>query len=76
MSNRLTPWFLSKESLPTGKGVYQARARGFRKAYYSYFDGKTFHGCWSNANEAATVRWAPGRCYSTVTHWRGLTEKP
>lgn len=76
MSKKLTPWFWSSEFFPARAGVYQARPIGIRKPYYSYFDGERFHGCWGDPEEAESVRWVPGRWWSTVGSWRGLAKAP
>jgi hypothetical protein len=79
MSEKLTPWFPAKVK-PARAGVYQTSntdsADG--KHFYSYFDGKNWHGEWWTPERAMTQ---PAVFNTPVeqlraTRWRGLAKEP
>lgn len=71
---KLTPVFRLPMK-PTRVGVYQAEPYEEDGPYYSWWCGKSFHGCWESPRSAFRNRdRAPnGFGISRVKHWRGLT---
>ena len=77
----LSQWFDLTEQKPWEVGVYEFKAIDrwgdpLKRPYYSWWDGKEFHGGWDDPVMAYENKSYTELGFYSATHWRGLSTNP
>lgn len=71
-----TPWF-SRKVDPARSGVYEVHDMPRdTDIYFSYFDGVSWHGGWTDVDRAYKYRDHPDTISGCYQGWRGLASDP